>query len=137
MSLVQWMYASSCAESSDVVFNSILESSRRNNKNSGITGILFFSDGHFLQVLEGETQDVLKTYGRIAQDPRHSNIVLLLQHEIERRDFDGWTMGWRTILPTDLKGFPQYAQYFTVFPDGININARPGIALEMLEAFSQ
>ncbi len=137
MGLEQWMYASTCNEPGTDVFDSILESSRRNNDRNGITGVLFYSDGHFLQVLEGESLVVRQIYDRIMTDSRHRDIVLLLNEPVARRDFDGWTMGWQIILPTDLKKHPEYEPYFNYFPEGANISARPGIALEMLTAFTR
>ena len=34
-----------------------------------------------------------KLYNRIAQDPRHRDVVLLSYAEIEERSFAGWAMG--------------------------------------------
>ena len=39
----------------------------------GITGLLLFIDGGFLQMLEGEERAVRELYTRIAADRRHLN----------------------------------------------------------------
>ncbi|HKQ10718.1 MAG TPA: BLUF domain-containing protein, partial [Rhizomicrobium sp.] len=44
----------------------ILTTSRRNNAMMGITGLLLFIDGGFLQILEGEERAVRELYTRIA-----------------------------------------------------------------------
>ncbi len=47
----------------------------------------------FMQVLEGGRGAVSALYNRIAQDPRHRDIVLLSYEEIGERSFSGWSMG--------------------------------------------
>ena len=72
----------------------ILESSRRNNKKSGLTGLLCFGSRRFLQCLEGPRDSVNETYGRIMADPRHSSIVMLTYEEANYREFEDWLMGY-------------------------------------------
>lgn len=135
MSLEQWMYASNCIKPDETTLEAILEAARRHNKENGITGMLFYSGGRFLQVLEGECEAVRETYERIAKDPRHNDLVVLTRDKVEQRDFENWTMGMHKILAKDLENFPLFAPYFIVEPHGENIIARPGIAREMLKAF--
>jgi len=71
----------------------ILKTSRSHNLDAGITGVLVFSDGIFLQVLEGGRDAVSGLYNRIAQDRRHRDVVLLGYDEIGERRFAGWAMG--------------------------------------------
>jgi hypothetical protein len=54
---------------------------------------LCFSGEIFLQVLEGGRAQVSQLYNRIAQDPRHRDVVLLSYDEIDERSFAGWAMG--------------------------------------------
>src|SRR5258706_15801183 len=71
----------------------ILKGSRENNLAKGISGVLVFSDGIFLQVLEGGRDAVSALYNKIAQDKRHRDVVLLGYDEIPERRFAGWPMG--------------------------------------------
>ncbi len=92
--LVRLMYASRAAESvRPETLSAILRKSTQNNPGAGVTGVLCFSGSIFLQVLEGGRSQVSKLYNRIAQDPRHSDVVLLSYDEIEERSFAGWSMG--------------------------------------------
>jgi hypothetical protein len=59
----------------------------------GVTGVLCFSEGIFLQVLEGGRGPVNRLYHRIAADPRHTELELLLYEDIGERRFAGWSMG--------------------------------------------
>ena len=71
----------------------ILKVSRANNHRTGITGVLCFTDGHFIQVLEGGRAAVNQLYNRIVADARHSEVTLLDYAEIGERRFAGWAMG--------------------------------------------
>ena len=92
--LVRLMYASRAAEPvRPESLNAILKMSTQNNPGLGVTGVLCFSGTIFLQVLEGGRSQVSTLYNRIAQDPRHREIVLLSYDEIDERSFAGWAMG--------------------------------------------
>ena len=92
--LVRLMYASRALNSVDQeALLAILRQSKSGNPAHGITGVLCFSQGIFLQVLEGGRSAVNRLYNRIAQDPRHSDVELLIYQEIGERRFAGWSMG--------------------------------------------
>jgi len=92
--LVRLMYASRAVESVDPDdLAAILKKSKANNPPIGVTGVLCFSDGIFLQVLEGGRSPVSALYNKIASDPRHHDVVLLSYEEVSERSFAGWSMG--------------------------------------------
>ena len=92
--LVRLMYASRATASlSDADLAAILKASREHNPAEGITGLLCFSEGVFVQVLEGGRNAVNARYKRIVEDGRHRAVVLLGYEEIVERAFPGWTMG--------------------------------------------
>jgi hypothetical protein len=72
---------------------SILDSSRQHNIANGITGILCYGGGIYLQAIEGGRMQVNELYGHILRDARHKDVVLLHYQEISERRFGGWTMG--------------------------------------------
>jgi hypothetical protein len=92
--LVRLLYASRLADTeSATATESILAQSRNHNPASGITGILCYGGGIFLQALEGGRLQVSALYGHIQKDVRHKDVVLLHYEEIMERRFGGWTMG--------------------------------------------
>ena len=92
--LVRLMYASrATAATTDADLAAILKASREHNPAEGITGLLCFADGVFVQVLEGGRNAVNARYKRIVQDERHRDVILLGYEEITERGFPGWTMG--------------------------------------------
>jgi hypothetical protein len=73
--------------------DSILDSSRQHNIANGITGILCYGGGIYLQAIEGGRKQVNELYSHIVGDARHKDVVLLHYEEITERRFGGWTMG--------------------------------------------
>ena len=92
----------------------ILEQSRTNNIERDITGMLLYHAGTFLQVLEGDEDDVLDIYARIQDDDRHTGILILDEREIEKREFPDFVMGFRhlgdLLRPDQLEGFTSFMQ---------------------------
>ena len=92
--LVRLVYAIRAVASVDQLeLVAILKKSKANNPGLGITGVLCFSEGIFLQVLEGGRSAVNQLYNRIAADPRHTQVELMTYEEVGERRFAGWTMG--------------------------------------------
>lgn len=92
--LVRLLYASRAAAAVDQEeLIAILRRSRASNPALGITGVLCFGEGIFLQVLEGGRSAVNRLYNRIATDPRHGGVEVLSYEEIGERRFAGWAMG--------------------------------------------
>ena len=91
--LVRLIYASRAVDPNEAVIEDILSQSRQFNPVSGITGILCYGGGIFLQALEGGRSCINDLYGHIQTDVRHKDVVLLHYEEITERRFGGWTMG--------------------------------------------
>ena len=92
--LVRLMYASRAVDPLDPdALVAILRKSKANNPTQGVTGVLCYSGGIFLQVLEGGRSAVNRLYNRIVADPRHQDVELLSYQQIGERHFAGWAMG--------------------------------------------
>jgi hypothetical protein len=93
--MISLVYASSAIHlMTPLALDELLETSRENNRRLGITGMLLYKDGNFMQALEGPDDDVLALYGKIARDNRHTGSIKLLQREIEEREFGEWAMAF-------------------------------------------
>lgn len=66
--------------------------SARNNAVLDITGILFYSNGHFVQFLEGDPEAVHGLFDTIVEDDRHDNVKLLFERPSPERVFTDWDM---------------------------------------------
>jgi hypothetical protein len=91
--LVRLLYASRALDPSAQSIEDILSKSRQYNPTCGITGILCYGGGIFLQAIEGGRMAVSDLFGHIQKDVRHKDVVLLHYEEILERRFGGWTMG--------------------------------------------
>ena len=96
--LVRLLYASRAVDCSEEAISSILAQSRQYNPTLGITGILCYGGGIFLQAIEGGRMAVNELYSHIQCDKRHREVVLLDYAEIAERRFGGWTMGMVNLL---------------------------------------
>lgn len=72
----------------------LADACRRNNASHGITGMLLYKGGNFMQLLEGEEAAVLELYGVIQQDARHKDVTLIRSGELTQRNFADWSMGF-------------------------------------------
>jgi hypothetical protein len=89
----------------------LLASARNNNTSLDVSGILLFQDGTFFQVLEGYREDVEPLYEKIGLDPRHDNVLLLANNEIEERNFGDWSMGF--VCNNDvINSLPGFVDFF-------------------------
>ena len=70
----------------------ILASSRKYNSKSGVTGLLIFGAGLYMQFLEGPAQELDETFSRIKIDNRHTDIRILSVNLTDRRLFGSWKM---------------------------------------------
>lgn len=112
----------------------LLKTSRDCNLRAGITGMLLYRDGSFMQVLEGEAEAVLATYGRITADSRHRNIIKLIQAKIAARNFDRWTMGFCDIGDLTDKERAAYSPFLSEPFDAEHYSSGSA-ALKLLQTF--
>jgi hypothetical protein len=92
--LVRLLYASRAKVAiSDQEMIAILKKSREHNPVEGITGLLCYTDGIFMQMLEGGRDAINARYNTIVRDVRHHDVILLSYEEIDDREFAGWAMG--------------------------------------------
>lgn len=72
----------------------LLSEARERNEAHGITGVLLYEDGHFLQLLEGAEPEVEKIYDLIRNDPRHTDVRTLWVGKGAKRHFADWRMAF-------------------------------------------
>lgn len=137
MQLTQLIYVSDLMAHDESLLVPILEASVRRNLELGITGMLLYSAGNFIQVLEGDEKSVLDTYERICQDRRHRHVTQLYVGEVRERHFSRWSMGYKQLREEDVLKFPQYAPYFKYGFGAKSFDVLPGDALDMLMLFSK
>ncbi|MDF2366794.1 BLUF domain-containing protein [Sneathiella sp.] len=121
----------------DAELKDILGKSRTNNAMVDVTGMLLYKNGSFMQVLEGEADTVTKTFARISEDKRHSGIIVLCEEKAESRIFQGWSMGFQTLTPGDVKDIPEFAEFKNGRFTDPSIVENPHVAVKLLKTFYQ
>jgi hypothetical protein len=91
----------------------LLDQSRRSNALGGITGMLLYKSGRFLQVLEGDERAVQSLFGKIRSDPRHTAVRTLLVGEAEERQFPTWSMGFKNLSLESVEEIPGFSTFLS------------------------
>ncbi|MBC6989989.1 BLUF domain-containing protein [Hymenobacter sp. BT491] len=84
---------------------------RAHNSQRHITGILFYGEGYFAQVLEGAQEEVESLYASIKRDTRHHHVTLVVRGTRPRREFPHWSMACRQLT------YPAFAQLVKCLPE--------------------
>lgn len=84
----------------------ILEDARKGNEARDVTGVLLYTDGVFLQILEGERNTVQSLLSSIRADERHGDMKVFYESEVPTRAFSDWRMAY---LSPDLGEMARWA----------------------------
>jgi len=128
----------------------ILEQSKKWNKDHGITGMLIYIQGQFakissrrisseisgrfMQILEGSKYEVERIFNIICADPRHHDIIVLKREDIVSRNFESWTMGFKTFYLNDYCDVPGYFNLDSSFLRSEELQSS-NIPLQFLKSF--
>ncbi len=119
--------------SSDLV--DILEISRANNFRRGITGILLYKRGNFLQLIEGEEAQVRSLAAHIDHDPRHIAITPLISGFAKERQYPDWTMAFADLESEAVRSLPGYNPFLNTPLTADSFATYPWSAYKLLLAF--
>lgn len=104
----------------------MLAESRVRNRAHGITGVLLFVEGAFLQILEGEKNDVDDLMGRIERDPRHHDIKVFYEQEVDERAFASWSMAYLTPSAEEIAKWIEHDGATTIESVLASVEKNPG-----------
>lgn len=115
----------------------LLSKAERNNVKLGLTGMLLYKDGNFLQVLEGQKEVVMKLAATIGADSRHKGVLVLLQGSTEERDFPDWSMGFRDLEDRGAAKTPGYSDFMNTPLTGEEFANDPRRSMKLLLLFKK
>ncbi|EIC21424.1 phosphate-starvation-inducible PsiE family protein [Thiorhodovibrio frisius] len=102
--MIQLVYISAAtAPMSKQDLKDLLQYCRQHNPQIGVTGMLFYGNGTFLQVLEGEEQVIDELLDTIEQDPRHTGLQVIQRKAITEREYADWSMGFQQVSERALR----------------------------------
>jgi hypothetical protein len=137
MPLIQLTYKSSATNLfTEGQLASILASSAKNNEINQITGMLLYSEGCFIEVLEGESIPMQQVMMRIKADPRHESFNILGIQAINTREFPNWRIAFNLRGDDGLLNHPSRIDFFSPSFDSYKAHINYGPALIALKAFA-
>jgi len=113
----------------------LLKKSHEKNARLGITGMLLYKEGNFMQVLEGEEAAVRELYETIRHDPRHHDVITLLEEEVPAREFSEWSMGFVDLKTVDVRDVPGYSAFLSTPLTGDAFAENPSRCRSLLRMF--
>ncbi len=119
--LSQYLYISTAPTLLREEVEAILATSARNNPARGITGLLLFNGRNFLQLLEGELDEVAGLMETITADPRHAGVSVLDRRTIEARTCPDWAMK-RVLIAESIANRREMLE--RDLPDGLDVEVR-------------
>ena len=90
----------------------LLATSRKNNAERQITGLLLYRNRSFIQALEGPAQSVYDIFESIKNDKRHTNVSCLWDENITNRHFPNWAMAFNNQDNEELEGLSDFLHPF-------------------------
>ena len=73
--------------------------------------MLLYKGGNFMQVLEGEKEDLRALYAKIGRDPRHKGLIVILEGTLVTRQFPSWSMAFRNLDAAEVRSVPGYSEF--------------------------
>jgi hypothetical protein len=134
--LVRLLYASRAVDAGPEIIENILGQSRQFNPSGGITGILCYGGGIFLQAIEGGRAAVSELYAHIQKDPRHKEVVLLHYQEISERRYSGWTMGQVDVTRVNTSILLKYSERAELDPYSVSGTVSMALLEELMATAS-
>lgn len=134
MTLVRLVYVSRMTEACDTqALKAILDTSRANNREKEITGVLCYDPAFFMQCLEGPRELVNALYASILRDARHKDVTLLEYSDITERSFGKWSMAFLPATHVEASVITKYAPNGKLNPYALNGHQARGFLLDMVE----
>lgn len=125
MSLRYLIYTSElCDPAGAATVPFVIRAARVNNAIRGITGALIFDGERFCQYLEGDPDEIVRTFAAIEKDARHAHLRVLASGVVDVPRFARWSMAY------------VYAATAEVI-DAIGDRSVPGVAEAFKHALAQ
>jgi hypothetical protein len=130
------VYASSATEKmTNEELEALLTKTRANNEKAGLTGLLLYKDGNFMQALESPKDAVTTVLRKIEVDSRHRGILRLIQRDQPAREFSNWSMGFRRLDTESASPLLGHSDFLDRPLNDESFEKNPSRALQLLLSF--
>lgn len=132
------VYTSTAAKLfSDEELVDMLHRYRGKNARLGITGLLLYRSGSFMQALEGDEDTVRDLYDTICADPLHHHVTKILTISVPERQFPDWSMGFENLGEATIQSVKGYRTLREVPPWVDILPWRASVAMRLLATFNE
>jgi Sensors of blue-light using FAD len=136
------MFHAVCASSATYGFNkprllALLEETRRIYTRLGITGMLLYKDGNFLQVLESEEETVMTLVSMLKESPGHRGFQMLMTDTSEHRLFPDWSIAFRDLTDKSLAETGGFSDFLNTPFTEDEFSAHPAPCMMLLLSFKK
>ncbi len=114
------------SENINILLKCIVEHAAVKNAQSDITGLLFYHNSRFLQFIEGHQAALDTLMQTMSKDPRHKNIVRIIDETVPERSFSDWAMDSFNLNNNDVISLEElnavrdvYRKYANVIPGAL------------------
>ena len=111
----------------------LLQQCHANNPKLGITGVLIYANGTFLQTLEGEEAVVDALSAKIQTDSRHRSFKILARDQVDARAYAGWSMGFERLTKETLASEPALEAFQLSDFNPEFLSDHPGVVENLLQ----
>jgi hypothetical protein len=116
---------------------SLLQEIRQKNTELGVTGMLLYKDGSFMQVVEGEQEVVARLLEVIQRDSRHTGFQVILHALSEERLFSEFSMGFRDLREQSATKTPGYSDFMNTPLTDADFSECPSRCMKLMLLFKK
>jgi hypothetical protein len=91
----------------------LLNQARTNNQRRGVTGLLIYHKKEFMQLIEGEKEEILELWRTIKVDKRHYASKAIYHGAINERGFSDWSIAFQNIDKLDISKLIGFSDILT------------------------
>ncbi len=133
-----YVYASDATHPFDAEqLRELLLKARQANDTLGVSGMLLYKAGYFLQLLEGPKAAIHNLMEKIRRDPRHRNVTMLAEGFENEYQFADWSMGFHDLDSAEARATPGYSDFLDTSFYLSTLSSDPTLGQRMLLAFKK
>ena len=92
------VYVSTATPRADIAeIEGLLDRAQVSNSRAGLTGVLLYDGGNFMQYVEGPAEALARVYASIRGSSLHTGVIEILREPMRAREFPEWSMAFRSV----------------------------------------
>lgn len=135
MAYARWIFKGSLVDEYGLALPPVMQAAYGSGLAEGINGITLFTNGHVMQMLEGEYSALQSAVRNVRDISKMFGMLPLLQETIQAPESSGVAVGLNRYIETIAEHLPPNVQVFQLSAEEICKRTPPGAARELLLGF--